>query len=185
MSTDIIVPKGLLVYHNVFDETNIKQFLEAQTFESLTEAANSRGVLQYGHPYNYRHGSREISVNPIPDAITTLTNDFLCATGLTVPYNSCIVNRYTGNQGISAHRDSTIFGPCIMCFVIGSGAELEFAHPEGIKFTTYLKGGDVYLMSGESRYVWTHEIRKRTSDVVDGERIPRGTRYSVTLREKL
>ena len=38
------------------------------------------------------------------------------------------------------------------------------------------------LMTGESRYEWTHCIRHRSMDVIDGEVVPRKTRISITFR---
>jgi hypothetical protein len=37
-------------------------------------------------------------------------------------------------------------------------------------------------MSGASRYIWTHEMSSRKCDMVEGKKIVRGRRVSVTFR---
>jgi len=40
----------------------------------------------------------------------------------------------------------------------------------------------MYIMEGKYRDTLTHCIKKRKSDVVDGQRVKRGIRYSLTYR---
>ena len=37
-------------------------------------------------------------------------------------------------------------------------------------------------MTGEARSKWAHEMPCRMSDIVEGKKINRGTRYSITFR---
>lgn len=178
-------PKGLIVYIDAFDHTSILSFLQKQNFEPITEFPNSRKVLQYGRGYNYLRGSNRIEVKPIPEEIESLAEEFFVKIGVKIPYDSVIVNRYVSDQGITSHVDSKEFAGHILCFVVGDGAMIDFVHKEKGKYSVYLKGGDVYIMTGESRYEWTHGIAKRKNDVVDGLKVSRGTRYSVTLRNSL
>jgi alkylated DNA repair dioxygenase AlkB len=95
--------------------------------------------------------------------------------------NQCIVNKYEPKQGISAHIDKTTFGPVIVCFTLNSGTTMTFSRMVGdIKevIEKYVEPNSVYLMTGESRYLWKHEIKSRLTD----NRIKRKTRISVTFR---
>lgn len=167
-------PQGLYVYYKAFDSTLIKSFLEQQQFYPIT--ANGRSVIQYGRAYKYRHGDKEIPVGPVPDII-----DQLMKQTLNISYDSIIVNRYIGDQGISEHTDSLDFDDIIICFIVGGGAEIEFNRKDQ-RYCIYLADGDIYAMTGESRYSWTHQIRKRKYDHHNGEAIARTTRYSITYR---
>jgi len=46
----------------------------------------------------------------------------------------------------------------------------------------YVAPRSVYIMTGEARYKWKHEMIARKSDIVDGKRVKRERRISITLR---
>lgn len=178
------IPRGLFADRGAFDQSVLLSWLASQQFQPLSASPNSRGVLHYGEAgYNYGAELNKITVEPIPPILTNFINDFLKARGLAIPYNSIIVNRYIGDQGITQHIDKDIFGDHVLCFILGDGATIEFQRDKEL-FQIYLKGGDVYLMTDESRWEWSHGIKKRKNDVVDGIKVPRGTRYSITCRQK-
>ncbi len=94
-----------------------------------------------------------------------------------------IVNEYLPGQGISAHTDSLAYGETIQCYTLGSGAIMRFTHAvTGEIQELYVEPRSVYTMTGEARYQWKHEMVARKSDVVEGKRVTRGRRVSVTLR---
>ncbi len=43
---------------------------------------------------------------------------------------------------------------------------MEFSHPDGRTIPVFLPARSVLVMTGESRYVWTHSIPARKSDVL-------------------
>lgn len=43
---------------------------------------------------------------------------------------------------------------------------MDYRHPDGRQVAVLLPRRSVLVMSGESRYVWTHGIAPRKSDVV-------------------
>src|SRR5690606_9977836 len=95
--------------------------------------------------------------------------------------NQCIVNRYLPGQGISAHIDKETFGPVIACFTLGSGTDITFSRTlDGNKVTIdkHVEPCSLYIMTGESRYNWKHEIKSRLYD----NDVKRNTRISVTFR---
>ncbi|SCZ91703.1 BZ3500_MvSof-1268-A1-R1_Chr5-1g07617 [Microbotryum saponariae] len=96
-----------------------------------------------------------------------------------------IINLYRPGMGIAPHVDLphryssvilgiSLLGTTVMDFVSTSDSEN--------KFELVLRPGDVYILSGESRYAWTHAIEYRDSDWIEGEERKRGLRLSVTLR---
>jgi alkylated DNA repair dioxygenase AlkB len=50
------------------------------------------------------------------------------------------------------------------------------------KHDLYLEPRSLITLSGLARYQWTHAIPARKSDVVDGFKIERGRRISLTFR---
>jgi len=142
-------------------------------------ATDSRRVLQFGYDYSYSGVNAEIkkSNNPIPDFLQPLRNQARDLTG--VEFDQCLVNRYLPGQGISRHIDRLMFGDTIACFSLGSSAVIVFRHPEsGESIDVTIPENSLYIMQGDARYVWTHEMPGRLKD--NGK--PRGTRYSVTFR---
>ena len=68
-----------------------------------------------------------------------------------------------------------------MCITIGGGITIDFTKGNEI-ISVYVEPKSAYIMSGDSRYKWKHGIRKVKKDVVNGVKIPRTTRYSLTYR---
>jgi alkylated DNA repair dioxygenase AlkB len=88
-------------------------------------------------------------------------------------------------QGISAHVDSLAYGDTIQCYTLGSGAMMRFTPVEGgnnERQELYVETCSLYRMTGDARYRWKHEFAARKSDIVEGKKIQRGRRVSVTLR---
>ena len=92
--------------------------------------------------------------------------------------------KYMPGQGISAHID------CIPCFS-GSIASLSFGSAAMMQFSNsqteekreyYLEPRSLIILSGEARYEWKHSIAARKSDVVNGFRVIRDRRVSLTFR---
>jgi alkylated DNA repair dioxygenase AlkB len=48
--------------------------------------------------------------------------------------------------------------------------------------TRTLEPRSALVLKGPARFEWTHAIPARKSDVVDGRRVPRNRRLSVTFR---
>jgi alkylated DNA repair dioxygenase AlkB len=89
-------------------------------------------------------------------------------------------------QGIGAHIDSKNFGDTIVCFTLGSAATMIFAPTKEIahkySILVLVKPKSVYIMTGLSRYAWTHEMSQVKTDKIDGKITKRKTRISFTFR---
>ena len=92
--------------------------------------------------------------------------------------NQCLINRYLPGQGIGAHIDKVEFGDTIVCFTFGSGREMVFSLGD-TAYNIRTEPLSMYVMTGDSRWKWKHEMKQRKSD----NGIPRGTVYSITFRE--
>ncbi|OBS64061.1 hypothetical protein A6R68_07400 [Neotoma lepida] len=102
--------------------------------------------------------------------------------------------------GIPAHIDThSAFEDEIISLSLGSEIVMDFKHPEGITIQVMLPRRSLLVMTGESRYLWTHGITPRkfdtvqaseqfkggiiTSDIGDLTLSKRGTRTSFTFRK--
>lgn len=187
-------PGGLHYYSACIPDEDLadtEEWLKSAEFQSelkgVTGNPQSRKVAQFGYKYGYGSGSVVEGAAEFPPEVKNL-RDMIpdIHEGVTAEqFNQCIINRYLPGQGISAHADSQQFGPVIACFTFGSPREMEFAR----RYDAYrilTEPGSMYVMSGDSRALWTHEMKSRKSDPPpEGQtkRLARGTVYSVTFRE--
>jgi alkylated DNA repair dioxygenase AlkB len=197
-------PNGLFYFDNAvpkpFAQILQKWFRLPETEEALLpvknaqgkSSENSRRVLQYGYAYNYQSGNTrekiedmphiiEVLRSVIPEVWTDAPDDIL------EKLNQCIINRYLPGQGIGAHIDGKRgnkidYGDTVVCFTFLSGRAMKFNH--GIStHEVYTRPLSMYVMTGDARYEWTHEMVGRKSDVVGGRNIPRSECFSVTFRQ--
>ena len=136
-----------------------------------------RRVQHYGYKYDYKARAVE------PDSYLGPLPDWLATQNLPFKPDQAIVNEYLPGQGISAHVD------CVPCFAetiaslsLGSGAVMQFVKGQE-KRDLYLEPRSLIILSGPARYEWTHAIPARKSDVLDGFKIERGRRISLTFRK--
>jgi alkylated DNA repair dioxygenase AlkB len=93
-----------------------------------------------------------------------------------------IVNEYTPGQGITAHTDhKEWFGEEIVSVTLSGATTIYLAHGSHI-YPQRLETRSALVLSGPSRWQYTHCIPNRKSDLVNGVEVPRGTRISITLR---
>ncbi|MEL6310548.1 MAG: alpha-ketoglutarate-dependent dioxygenase AlkB, partial [Chloroflexota bacterium] len=87
--------------------------------------------------------------------------------------------------GISPHVDcEPCFDDTILSLSLGSACLMDFTHIEGQHTNSILLAPrSLLIMAGEARYDWKHGIAARKSDVVDGKRIARQRRISLTMRK--
>lgn len=181
--------KGLYYIPNVIkDGKAFINELDKRTWSSVSDSAQSRRVQHYGYQYDYVSRRVGEQIDPIPDALLPLQKiltEICLEQGLideTYVFNQCIVNEYKPGQGISKHVDHKAYGKVIGCFTLGSGASMVFRKGAD-KESVYVEKDSLYIMSGEARNDWTHELPERTANVVDGTAKKRGRRISVTFRE--
>jgi alkylated DNA repair dioxygenase AlkB len=197
--TEITGVPGLYYLADVVDagmSDDVDLFLAmTEDWKSVGTAANSRQVIHYGYEYQYRTGKATKPTSPNPPIIESLRLrlfdlNFTIPTGETIRIPStarmdqCIINQYLPGQGIKAHIDNASYDDWIACYTFQSGAIMEFTKGNQL-VELYTRPNSLYIMSGESRFEWKHEQRARKYDTVNGEKISRGTRTSITFRTVL
>ncbi|KAJ0411634.1 hypothetical protein ATCC90586_004103 [Pythium insidiosum] len=147
----------------------------------------ARQVQHYGFAFNY-DTRRCDSTAPLPQELPAPLEplmDALAETAMGDRPDQVTVNEYLPGQGIAAHIDThSAFTPAIASLSLGHEIVMEFRHPDGVRCeSVLLQPRSLLIMTGAARYEWTHAIPPRLFDVIDGERVDRQRRVSVTFRK--
>jgi alkylated DNA repair dioxygenase AlkB len=175
----------------------LQHFIEAQTHWTFDSGAYSRfhqpetrksplpprRKLCFGGMYDPTSRTIAEKIGPLPEILSPVAVDLVAQNFMSELPDQAIVNEYLPGQGIDTHADAKCFLDDIAALTIGSGCTMIFRRKAiGARVDLYLEPGSLLVMTGEARWKWTHEIPRRKSDSVNGARIPRGTRYSITFR---
>lgn len=145
-----------------------------------------RRVQHYGYKYDYKARAvhNDAYLGPLPGWLSSvckkLYNDGIFSH---IP-DQVIVNEYLPGQGISAHTD------CIPCFAdtiaslsLGSACVMDFFNPKANeKKSIALPERSLITLTGQARYEWKHAIPARKLDIIDGVKVERNRRVSLTFR---
>jgi len=146
-----------------------------------------RRVQHFGYRYDYRARAvtADAYLGALPDWLRHL-DERLAAVGFAggAP-DQVIANEYLPGQGISAHVDCVpCFNDTIVSVSLLSRCEMVFRQRRsGATRAIILDPCSALVMTGAARYEWTHEIPARKSDHVDGRKIERSRRISLTFRK--
>lgn len=182
-------PEGLTLYTGIISPDKSDTLFRALDKLEWSDAL-SRKVQQYG--YHYPYDIKEPQTRVLEKTVSAPTflqkiADCIFSLGLLEDYpNQIIVNRYLPGEGIGKHRDHfPIFGKDVAVISLGSDIDMQFepyAGESGVPATVRLTVGSLLVFGGDARMKWSHEIKKRKTDTVDGKRVARGVRISITFR---
>jgi len=185
---------GLYLANNLPSDVFINALTELDTQQWLTPfGVNGRHVQHYGFVYDYKTGvinNPAVAFIPIITKLADLLSHVCHTSGVMLPdnqkdvgyiFNQCIVNNYLPGQGISEHIDNLAYGGIIGCFTLGNGANMRFRLADTVH-DVYVAPNTLYIMSGDARYKWTHQMPNAKFDNISGFKTPRKRRVSVTFR---
>ena len=119
----------------------------------------NRLTQQYGYKYDYKLKSLN-PAPPLPDVLLNLRAEINKVHPLINGNIQCIINNYEAGQSISAHIDNTgLFGPQIAVVSLLSPATMIFKSADQQQ-NVILQPDHCYILEGEYRYRWTHELAK-------------------------
>ena len=165
--------EGLTIIDNFIDEET-EQFLLDSINKEEWDTSLKRKTQHYGYKYLYKKVALE-PTTPIPDFLQALKEE--------INYNDAdqvIINHYYPGQGISSHIDKKIFDNKIVSISLNSGISMNIG-----AWTIYLKPRSCLILEGHARWDIPHEIVARKSDTVNGKKIKRSERISITFRKLL
>lgn len=155
------------------------KFIDSQSWSTVLK----RRVQQYGFAYNYS------STYTKPEATTAIPSEFnflidkIMEQGLfSQRPDQIIVNEYLPGQGILSHTDHVKhFGDTVASLSLGSNCIMNFELGSN-QHEILLPIQSLLVLTGDARYKWKHGIIKRKKDTIDGKRIARKRRVSITFR---
>lgn len=172
-----IIPKFI---STEYETELINNILEEKWNTSL-----KRRTQHYGYTYNYtnKNISKDDYLGPFPDWLEKLVNYLKANTILKSKPDQVIINEYLSGQGIAPHIDAkNLFDEEICSLSLGSPIMMTYSQGSQKK-DYYLMNRSLLKMEGAARYLWYHSIAARKSDIVNGKKINRETRYSITFRK--
>jgi len=178
------LPPGL-VYINNWLSTDEHDSVVTEIDNNIFETSLMRRVQHYGARYEY--SSAEVaelgSAPPIPPVMTFIGERLVTQGFFDRPPEQVIVNEYLSGQGIASHVDKSSFGPAVATISLIESWPMMFKNLESNnEFELLLEVKSLAVMTKQSRFDWSHEIKKRNFDNRGGLKIRRGRRLSLTYR---
>lgn len=146
-----------------------------------------RRVQHFGYRYDYkaRAITPEAYLGPLPEWLGMFAERLVAAGYCRDLPDRVIANEYRPGQGISAHVDCVpCFDDTIVSISLLSACGMVFRDLRGPAMrSVLLQPCSCILLSDSGRYGWTHEIPARKSDIVNGIKVLRSRRISLTFRK--
>lgn len=179
----------------IADLAYISNYISAQLETNLIETIDNqiwfspfqRRVQHYGYIYDYkkRTVTEDMYLGVLPTWLQSLAEKLHEDTFISAIPDQVIINEYFAGQGIAPHVDcEPCFGDTILSLSLGSACIMDFydLHSEMIHHQV-LEPRSLVVMKREVRYEWKHGISGRKSDKINGKRLSRKRRISLTFRK--
>jgi alkylated DNA repair dioxygenase AlkB len=167
---------GLYHYKNFIDEKTQNEFINFINNQSWNTSIKRR-TQHYGYEYNYKiTDSKKLKkINDIPDIyksiIQRIEKIIYKRFKKVYKFDQMIINEYTNGQGISKHIDNPrIFDKYVVTISLGSDCIINFVKDEEY-IDLKVEPGDMLLLTDDSRYIFTHEIKPNNINNSDTPRI--------------
>lgn len=163
------LPPGLTILENFISEDEELDLLKLCNFETNLNQMKNRQVRHYGYEFRYDINNVDKDM-PLKESIPNQCNFLWDRLGETCNLyfhpDQLTVNYYNPGQGIPHHVDThSAFEDPIMSLSLQSSVVMEFKkYDEHI--CILLPRRSLAIISGESRYNWTHGITPRKFDVI-------------------
>ncbi|KAI3652323.1 hypothetical protein MP228_003626 [Amoeboaphelidium protococcarum] len=160
----------------------------AQQLSSQWQQVKDRKVCHFGYGYNYGNFSVFKVDQDLPEFAHHILRRLEEFDASFHSFNQMTIQQYPIKAGLTPHIDSEeYFGNEIVIVSLGSHLIMDF-HPVDTKanmeeVNVPLKRRSLLLMRNKLRYNYKHGFRERSSDLIDGERIKREIRTSLTFRK--
>ena len=144
-----------------------------------------RRVQHHGWRYDYKARAvrDEDYLGPLPAWAGPIARRLAAPELMRGEPDQLIVNEYVPGQGITPHIDRPVFGPVIASLSLGSACVMRLSRARGDDVVELvLPRRSLLVLRGPARDAWRHAIPARKSDMINGRRVPRARRVSLTFR---
>lgn len=198
----------LLVVQHIRDEFEAIDcdMLVVEVARGTKKPKRRRTAIHYGPQFDYTTNHVKDNPVPIPKWMQPVVD------ALPVAINQATLQYYPPGAGIPPHVDThSCFNTHIISYLVGQPVAMEFKRATdataakmfaprrvvggptkeetpppvdmgGETIEIMLEDNSLCVMEGEVRYAWTHAIRSRATDIIDGVVVGRGNRFSITFR---
>ncbi|UYV77551.1 ALKBH8 [Cordylochernes scorpioides] len=171
-------PPGLTLLQDFLSAEEEQQLLDIldwpsqPTDDGCGKTLRHRQVQHFGFEFEYGANrvdpNRPLEHRPIPPVCLTVLQRLVESGHVDRLSDQLTVNRYLPGQGIPPHIDS--HSSCeeqLVSLSLSAQVVMDFRHATtGQQRSMVVPRRSVLIMSGDSRYIWTHGIAPRKSDVV-------------------
>ncbi|KAM8955093.1 tRNA (carboxymethyluridine(34)-5-O)-methyltransferase ALKBH8 [Lycaon pictus] len=176
------LPPGLMVVEEIISSEDEKMLLESINWtedidnQNVQKSLKHRRVKHFGYEFHYENNNVDKDM-PLPGGLPGICDSFLekwLKEGfIKHKPDQLTVNQYEPGHGIPAHIDThSAFEDEIVSLSLGSEIVMDFKHPDGVTVPVMLPRRSLLVMTGESRYLWTHGITPRKFDTVQASKGP-------------
>lgn len=167
---------------NLEQSSNLIQFIDNQNWMNDLK----RRVQHYGYIYDYkkRFVDKQSYLGKLPEPLNELALKLQELSG-ELP-DQCIINEYLPGQGIYRHVDCE---PCFTDWIYSLSLispiimNITSVPDEKLKKELILKPNSLLILTDEARYNWFHGIKSQNYDLINGQKIMRTRRVSITFRK--
>jgi len=169
---DHCLPNGLQIIPDFITHEFEAKILQSFAWEEKTQESilKHREVKHFGFEFNYKTNNIDPETpleEKIPDLCKVVAESAYEAGLVSELPDQLTVNKYLPGQGIPPHTDThDCCTETILSLSLGSGVTMEFRGPKGEQVPVWLPPRSLLVMSGESRYCWSHGITPRHCDTV-------------------
>uniref|UniRef100_UPI00358F5DC6 alkylated DNA repair protein alkB homolog 8 isoform X3 n=1 Tax=Myxine glutinosa TaxID=7769 RepID=UPI00358F5DC6 len=177
----------------------IGELLDFLTWDEVEEIQDERvlkhrRVKHFGFEFCYEDNSVNKD-HPLPGGLPAVCDELIsnCLVAGYIQHrpDQLTVNRYEPGQGIPPHVDThSAFEDGIVSLSLGSQVVMDFRHPCGTRVPVSLPARSLLVMTGDSRYLWSHGITPRKFDTISNRLqdggptlATRGMRISFSFRK--
>ncbi len=170
---------------NIDEENKLISDIDKMPWENYLK----RRVQQYGYIYDYRSaklfaGSNKNDnyIGELPEFLKEIGKRLVNENIFIKEPEQVIINEYLPGQGINHHVDCLpCFKDIIVSLSLGSSCVMDFRKKTEVVHKK-LAQRSLLIITGESRYEWSHGIKANSSDLIDGVWMNRNRRISLTFR---
>ncbi|MCX2430657.1 alpha-ketoglutarate-dependent dioxygenase AlkB [Pedobacter sp. GR22-10] len=173
----------------------VPNFISVEEEQTLIERINSenwlgdlkRRVQHYGWKYDYKARKLDYGMylGLIPDWIQLLAERLVSNEIMKEVADQVIINEYKPGQGIANHVDcEPCFGDTVISISLAAPCIMNFINLKTKeKREALLEPRSAVAIQGAARYSWSHGIPARLADEINGNRVNRLLRISMTFRK--
>lgn len=177
MTVESPVP-GLLTQRDAISREQEAHLIDIFQHELVWPVRKGRLALHYGYTFDYKSMGIDQQIPYIP--FPRWLEEVLPSGESTLPEQICL-QYYAPGTGIPPHTDTHSIYDQLYALSLGSPVVMDFKRDE-VRHEVDLAPRSMVQMTGDSRLHWTHGIKKRKRDMINGEERFRGDRWSITFR---